>query len=67
MKEDLHMYRRTGLRGGASLYTSVLENMIVTSHHNFMNTGGILNREEIENHAESLLKEFQIEGASESP
>ncbi len=55
------------LKRGSSLETSVKENMIITNHHNFIQAGGIFNREEIEIHTNKLLKEYQIDGAVQSP
>jgi simple sugar transport system ATP-binding protein len=49
------------LRRGASLHSTVMENMIVTSHHRFLRAG-FLNGGEIQQFAERLMKSFSIDG-----
>lgn len=55
------------LRRGSSLKTSVRENIIITSHHDFMNRGGILDRERIDNHTKGLISEYLIDGNGNAP
>lgn len=55
------------LRRGASLETSVKENMILTSHHDFMKKGGVFDDEKIKKHSMRLLSEYQIDGSVDSP
>jgi ABC-type uncharacterized transport system ATPase subunit len=55
------------LNRGASLETSVKENMIITSHHDFMNRSGVFNSDRIENHAKGLIREYLIDSDENAP
>jgi general nucleoside transport system ATP-binding protein len=55
------------LNRGASLETSVKENMIITSHHDFMSKSGVLNSDRIENHAKGLIREYLIDSDENVP
>ena len=55
------------LNRGSSLQTSIKENMIVTSHHDYLNKSGIFNREKISNHVQGLISEFLIDGSENVP
>ena len=55
------------LNRGASLETSVKENMIVTSHHDFMSRGGVFDSNRIENHTKGLIKEYLIDSDENVP
>lgn len=55
------------LRRGASLQTSVRENMIITNHHDFMKKGGVFDREKIDNHTRDLLRKYLVDGDENVP
>ena len=51
---------------GSSLQSSIMENMIISSHHQFLQ-GGVLRRQEVEQFASSLASSFSIEGDPRVP
>ncbi len=55
------------LNRGSSLETSVKENLILTSHHEFMKSGGIFDEEKITRHSKRLISEYMIDGSSDVP
>jgi len=55
------------LNRGSSLETSVKENMIITSHHDFMNKAGFFNSEEINRHSQKLIKKYHISSGENIP
>lgn len=55
------------LRRGSSLETSVKENIILTSHHDFMKRGGVFDEEKISVHSRGLISEYQIDGSPDAP
>lgn len=55
------------LKRGASLETSVKENMIITSHHDFMSRSGIFDNERIGIHARGLISEYLIDSDENVP
>jgi ABC-type uncharacterized transport system ATPase subunit len=54
------------LHRGSSLASSVMENMIIASHHRFLR-GGVLRRRQVEGFASSLAERFSIEGDPRVP
>ena len=55
------------LKRGSSLETSVKENMILTSHHDFMNKGGVFDEAKITEHSARLISEYLIAGSTDTP
>lgn len=55
------------LRRGSSVETSVKENIILTSHHDFMKKGGVFDDEKIKTHSMNLISEYQIDGSPDVP
>ena len=55
------------LNRGASLETSVKENMILTNHHDFMNRGGVFDDVRISDHSMRLISEYLIDGSIDTP
>jgi ABC-type uncharacterized transport system ATPase subunit len=54
------------LHRGSSLQSSVMENMIVSSHHDFLK-GGVFRRQEVEAFAHRLTESFSIDGDPRVP
>ena len=54
------------LHRGSSLASSVMENMIIASHHRFLR-GGVFRRREVEGFADELAANFSIEGDPRVP
>jgi simple sugar transport system ATP-binding protein len=54
------------LHRGSSLSSSVMENMIIASHHRFLR-GGVLRRRQVEGFANQLSRRFSIEGDPRVP
>jgi ABC-type uncharacterized transport system ATPase subunit len=54
------------LHRGSSLTSSVMENMIIASHHRFLR-GGVLRRRQAEGFASQLSRRFSIEGDPRVP
>jgi simple sugar transport system ATP-binding protein len=71
---DARQLRRRGLAyvpadrlsRGSSLASSVMENMIIASHHRFLR-GGVLRRRQAEGFATELTRHFSIEGDPKVP
>jgi ABC-type uncharacterized transport system ATPase subunit len=71
---DARQLRRRGLayvpadrlHRGSSLSSSVMENMIIASHHRFLR-GGVLRRRKAEDFASQLSRSFSIEGDPRVP
>ena len=55
------------LKRGSSLETSVKENLILTSHHDFMQGGGVFDRERINEHSSRLLSKYLVDGDGDAP
>jgi ABC-type uncharacterized transport system ATPase subunit len=55
------------LQRGASLQTSIKENLIISDHHDYMNRGGVFNGGQIESHAKKLIDEYLISGGENVP
>ena len=51
------------LHRGSSLQTSIAENLIITSHHDYLKKGGVFDRGKISSHVERLIGEFLIDGS----
>jgi simple sugar transport system ATP-binding protein len=60
-KEGLAYVPADRLRRGASVGTTVLENMIVSTHHDFL-TGGVIRQTAIKEYGEELLQQYSIMG-----
>lgn len=54
------------LSRGASLGSTVRENLIISKHHDFL-MGGIFNKKAVQNFTKSLIEHFSIEGTSSMP
>jgi ABC-type uncharacterized transport system ATPase subunit len=54
------------LQRGSSLQSSVMENMIISSHHDFLK-GGFFRRQAVEEFAETLSSSFSIDGDPRVP
>jgi len=54
------------LHRGSSLQSSVMENMIISSHHDFLQ-GGIFRQQAVEEFADSLTSSFSIDGDPRVP
>ncbi len=54
------------LHRGSSLQASVMENMIISSHHDFLR-GGVFRQKEVEEFAETLSSSFSIDGDPRAP
>jgi ABC-type uncharacterized transport system ATPase subunit len=54
------------LQRGSSLQSSVMENMIISSHHDFLQ-GGFFRRQAVEEFAETLSSSFSIDGDPRVP
>ncbi len=54
------------LHRGSSLLSSVMENMIIASHHRFLR-GGVFRRRELEEFASELTEHYSIEGDPRVP
>ncbi len=55
------------LKRGSSLDSSIKENMILTSHHQFMKSGGIFDESRINEHSRKLIEEYLIDGCADAP
>jgi len=55
------------LKRGSSLETSVKENLILTTHHDFMNSGGVFDEVKINEHSKRLISEYLIDGHADVP
>lgn len=55
------------LKRGSSLASSIRENMIITSHHDYLTRGGLLDGKRIESHVEELIAGYQIDGRAGMP
>ena len=55
------------LQRGSSLETTVKENLILTSHHDFMKRSGVFDDEKINEHSRRLIAEYKIDGSSDAP
>jgi len=55
------------LNRGSSMQTSIKENMIITNHHDYLNKGGVFDRDKVSNHVKGLISEFQIDGSENVP
>ncbi|MDC7226593.1 MAG: ABC transporter ATP-binding protein [Spirochaetales bacterium] len=55
------------LKRGSSLDTSVKENLILTSHHDFMKRCGVFDDNKISEHSRRLISEYKIDGHSDVP
>ena len=51
---------------GSSLQSSVMENMIISSHHDFLR-GGVFQQQAVEQFADSLTRSFSIDGDPRVP
>jgi simple sugar transport system ATP-binding protein len=45
---------------GSSLGSSVLENMVVTTHHDFLKRGGVFDRKNMESYSTALIRDYFI-------
>jgi ABC-type uncharacterized transport system ATPase subunit len=54
------------LHRGSSLQSSVMENMIIASHHDFLQ-GGVFQHQAVERFADSLTRSFSIDGDPRVP
>jgi simple sugar transport system ATP-binding protein len=54
------------LHRGSSLLSSVMENMIISSHHDFLQ-GGVFQQQAVEEFADSLTSNFSIDGDPRVP
>jgi simple sugar transport system ATP-binding protein len=54
------------LHRGSSLQSTVMENMIISSHHDFLQ-GGVFRQQEVEEFAETLSSSFSIDGDPRVP
>ena len=64
----VHQLREKGLayvpsdrrERGSSLGSSVLENMVVTTHHDFLKKGGVFDRKNMESYSAALIRDYFI-------